>query len=426
MSPRPCVPLLLYACLGALLAAGGARASSLVTLHSFAVGSQDGAGPSVPYAGLVRDGAGNLYGTSYAGGAANAGAVFKLSPPSAGQTAWSARTLYSFGEAGTASGTHPMGSLIIDVAGVLYGTTSTGGAQGGGTVFALAPPARPDGAWTQTVLTRFASGRGSPVARLLRAEDGSLFGTAMEGGTGLGSIFKLSPPAAGASDWTRTTLHAFTDARLDGQAPLTGLTADAHGALYGTTQNTAGAPGRGTVYRLTPPGGGRGAWREEVLFSFPASGAYGDRPDGDLIVGKDGALYGTAAAGGVRGRGVVYRLSPPGPAASGWNCALLYSFTGRYGDAEPEGGVVFGPRGTLVGTTGGAAKYQQGTVFELIPGSTARQSWSMQVLARFASRPRGGGLFAVGDLVAAPNGDYFGVTESGGAQGGGTVFEVRP
>ncbi len=417
MKPRLSLPLLLCAWLGA---ASNARAGSVQTLYNFA---PDTAGPSVPYAGLLRNGAGHLYGTSYAGGAANAGTVFELTPPKPGQAGWSERTLYSFQGQG---GVHPKGPLTAGEGGVLYGTASAGGAEGGGTVFALSPPARRGGAWSYTVLTSFAAGRGAPVARLLHARDGALYGTAMAGGTGLGSVFRLSPPTPGEEGWTRTILHSFTAERPDGEAPLTGLVADAHGALYGTTQNTAGAPGRGTIYRLTPPADGRGAWREEVLFNFPASGAYGSRPDGDPILASDGALYGTAAAGGARGRGVVYRLAPPAAAGSGWTCTLLYSFTGRYGDAEPEGGVVFGPRGTLLGTTAGAAKYQQGAVFELLAGSTARQSWSMQVLARFAARPKGGGLFAVGDLVASDDGGYFGVTESGGAGSGGTIFEMEP
>jgi uncharacterized repeat protein (TIGR03803 family) len=478
---RVCLPLLLCAGLGVAGGAPiGAYGASLVTLHSFAPSGQGASSSSVPYAGLVRDGAGNLYGTTYAGGAANAGTVFELSPPASGRTGWTARTLYCFGPPGLSGspragdGSHPMGPLVLDPHGVLYGTTSSGG-SGGGTVFALSPPAGPGDEWTETVLARFPAGHGSPVARLLRGEDGSLYGTTLAGGTGLGSVFRLSPPAFGQSvlgqsvpgpsvpgpsvagpsgwtqtgwtqtgwiqtGWTMTVLHEFTAARLDGDTPLTGLAADSHGALYGTTEATAGAPGRGTVYRLTPPADGQGAWREEVLFNFPASGAYGDRPDGDLTIGGDGALYGTAASGGARGRGVVYRLRPPAPGRdaggsgrdTGWSCSLLTSFTGRYGDASPEGGVVFGPGGTLVGTTAGAVKYQQGTVFELIPGSDAHQSWSMQVLARlsllarFPQAPRGGGLFPVGDLVGAPDGAFFGVTESGGASGGGTVFEVKP
>ena len=421
-----------------------AHGASLVTLHNFASAGQGAAGSSVPYAGLVRDAQGNLYGTTYAGGLAGAGTVFELSPPVPPQTAWTARTLHSFAPL-AGDGAQPMGPLTLDARGALYGTTSAGGA-GGGTVFALKPPVEPGDAWSETVLARFPAGHGSPVGRLLRGSDGALYGTTLAGGAGLGSVFRLSPPSPGEGGWTQSgtqagtqswnqgwtqgwtmsVLHAFTATRLDGQTPLTGLAVDARGALYGTTEATAGAPGRGTVYRLTPPADEQGAWREDVLFNFPAGGAFGDRPDGDLIIGGDGALYGTAAAGGARDRGVVYRLNPPRGQDTGWTCSLLTSFTGRYGDASPEGGVVFGHGGTLVGTTAGAAKYQQGTVFELIPGSDARQSWSMQVLARFPSRPRGGGLFAVGDLVGSPDGGFFGVTESGGSAGVGTVFELRP
>ena len=239
---RARLSVLLRACLcGWLGAAGTARAASLVTLHSF------GATAGVPYAGLARDGAAHLFGTTYAGGGANGGTVFELSPPLPGHEEWRARTLHSFGPPGGPDGNRPLGALIADQDGVLYGTTSAGGLGGGGTIFALTPPSGAWGTWTETVLATFPAGRGSPASRLLRGADGALYGTTMSGGAGLGSVFRLGPPAPGERAWTLTTLHDFTAARPDGEMPLTGLAQDGQGALYGTTESTAGAPGRGTL-----------------------------------------------------------------------------------------------------------------------------------------------------------------------------------
>lgn len=422
---------------GAMLAlSGGARAATLVTLHSFGhtVANADGGAAqsaTTPYAGLVRGPSGHLYGTSYGGGAAGAGTVYELSPPAPGQTAWTETIIHSFGLPGASDGANPVSALIAGPGGVLYGTTSTGGGPGnagGGTVFALTRPAF-GGDWDAAILASFPLVNGTssaPVGRLLQDRTGALFGTTMAGGTGLGTVFRLTPPASGHGPWTNVTLHSFTSRALDGEAPLSGLTSDAAGALYGTTEDTSSRNGSGTVYRLTPPANGQGAWTEQVLFNFPASGIYGSRPNGDLVIDQAGKLYGTAVTGGGKGGGDVFRVSPPGNRDAPWGCSVLYSFTGHFGDAGPEGGVVFGPGGTLVGTTGDSLKHQQGTVFQLLPGNDAHQSWTEQILARLPSLPRGGGLFPVGDLLSIGGGVFMGVTELGGDLGAGAVFEVKP
>jgi uncharacterized repeat protein (TIGR03803 family) len=405
--------------------AGSAR-PHIVLRHAFGPAAQ------TPYAGLVRGQAGRLYGTSYGGGAAGAGAVFELSPPGPGRGAWTETVIHGFARPGANDGAHPAAALILGAQGVLYGTTSTGGGPGnagGGTVFALTPPALPWAGWTARTLFVFPRVNGAasaPAGRLLTDGSGALFGTTMAGGLGLGSVFRLTPPVSGGGNWTETTLHAFGSQPLDGATPLSGLVADGTGALYGTTAETAGRPGDGTLYRLTPPPAGQGAWSAQILFNFPANGAYGSRPDSDLTIDARGTLFGTTVGGGTRGNGAVFRMAPPAHAADPWHVSLLYSFTGHFGDAGPEGGVVFGPRGTLLGTTGGAVKYQHGAVFQLIPGTDAHQSWSEQIIARFPSVPRGFGLFPVGDLIPDGAGGFFGVTELGGKAGMGTVFEVTP
>jgi uncharacterized repeat protein (TIGR03803 family) len=415
----------------AMLADSPARASRFTTLSSFAEAPGRLGAAGNPYAGLVRGPSGTLYGTLYAGGAGGAGAVFMLSPPLPGHTSWTQTLIHHFSAKGAADGAHPMGALILGEGGVLIGTTSAGGGAGnagGGTVFALHPPPEPGGAWRETVLSVFPSVNGvgaAPAARLFQDENGALYGTTTTGGIGFGSVFRLAPPSAPGLPWSRTDLHVFRGDAEDGGLPLSGLTQGADLALYGTAQAAAGDNGGGTIYRLAPEAGSQGQWRKTVVFRFPAGGAYGSQPVGDLIIDGGGALYGAASSGGAKGAGIVFRLNPP--ALGGvWTFSLLYSFTGHFGDGGPQGGVAFGRHGTLVGTTASAARLQQGTVFQIIPGMDAAQSWSETVLARFPTRPAGGGLFPVGDLVGDGRGDFFGVTETGGAGGVGTVFEVAP
>jgi uncharacterized repeat protein (TIGR03803 family) len=422
---------LLLAC-AAAMPWHAASAASLRAVYQFSAPGSVRLDAANPYAGLVRDAAGTLYGTLYAGGAAGAGGVFMLVPQDGG--GWAETLIHSFSAPGTAGappdGAHPLSSLILGPDGVLYGTTSTGGGPGnggGGTVFALHPPAAAGAPWTETVLTVFPGGHGggAPAAHLRLDASGALYGTTTQGGTGAGSVFRLTPPAVGQTSWTRTDLHVFGGAG-DGQTPISALVEDEAGDLYGTTQDSADRQsGAGTVYRLTPPRAGESAWTETILFNFPANGAFGSMPNGDLLMDKSGTLYGTASAGGARGAGTVFRLGPQAPGQP-WRCTVLYHFTEHAGDAGPQGGVIFGRGGALLGTTANAARHQQGTVFQLIPGTDAGQSWSETVLARFPTRPAGGGLFPVGDLVPDGTGDYFGVTEMGGAGGVGTVFAVRP
>ena len=431
----------------AVLAGGGAaQAARLSIVYSFAAGGGAGLRGSLnaaaqdgrnPYAGLARDTAGNFYGTTYAGGAYGGGTVFMLSP---GRTGWAETVIHSFSAPGEIDGAHPLGGVLPGAGGVLYGTTSAGGGRdntGGGTVFALHPPAQPGGVWTEAVLAAFPAGHGAPAAGLLQDEAGAIYGTTSQGGSGggqpgtpsFGTVFRLKPPPPGATGWTLTDLYSFpSDA--GGQTPLSGLIAGPDGALYGTTEYSGGKTDGGTVFRLAPPRSDQGSWVETNLFDFGASdngsSACGSLPTGGLVIDEAGRLYGTASAGGARGAGTVFRLTPPRASDVDWTCAALYHFTARRGDGFPQGGVAFGRTGTLIGTTASADRHQQGAVFQLIPGTDAAQTWSETVLARFPVRPPGGGLFPVGELVGDGTGGYLGVTETGGKGSAGTVFEIVP
>ncbi len=211
-------------------------------LHSFGNGT-DGSFPLYGVS-LIFDTAGNLYGTTYEGGIHGLGTVFELMPSGGGD--WTEKVLHSFG--GGSDGISPYASLIFDTAGNLYGTTFEGGIHNGGTVFELTPDGGGD--WSEKVLHNFGNGADgtTPFASLIDAA-GNLYGTTTGGGLhGAGTAFELSPQEGGS--WTETVLHSFGNS-TDGAYPYSGLIFDRAGNLYGTTWE-GGIHAAGTVFEITP------------------------------------------------------------------------------------------------------------------------------------------------------------------------------
>ena len=270
----------------------------------------------------------------------------------------------------------PMGAtrpeLIPDTSGSLYGTTAGRGGTDAGTVFKLSPG--PDG-WTETVLHRFARGDddgGYPNGGLTIDQAGVLYGTTMGGGAdGLGTVFKLTPTDHG---WEKTLLHIFR--QLDGSSgkgglsPMAGLTLGDDGTLYGTTAS-GGQFDEGVVFALTPSD--RNRWSYRVLYNFKRGDGDGAGPNSRLVFGKFGVLYGTTKFGGNasgrEGFGTVFKLVPT---AAGWGEAVLHSFTGGDDGARPTGALIRDPTGNLFGTTAGTAVSgvdTGSTVFEIETGA---------------------------------------------------------
>ena len=313
--------------------------------HSFAASHTDG---HYPYAGLLMDTTGNLYGTAQSGGAKGLGTVFKLSPNG------TETLLYSFCVlAACADGYHPRAGLIMDTKGNLYGTSFDGGAYDAGAVFELSPSG------TETVLHSFCQQAGCPdgyypQAGLVMDTNGNLYGTTLYNGAyDGGTVFKIS------SDGTATTLYNFCTATgcKNGRYPQAGLILDTNGNLYGTTYG-GGAYGKGTVFELSPSGA------ETVLHSFCARAGCpdGSHPRADLVMDTAGNLYGTTYDGGTNSVGTVFKLSPNGTET------VLHSFAANGSDGtHPYAGVVMDTMGHLYGTTysGGANGY--GTVFKVTP-----------------------------------------------------------
>lgn len=331
-------------------------------------------------------------------------------------SAWAAHetVLHSFGR-GT-DGVQPVGGVIFDTAGNLYGTTTGGGIHGYGTVFELTP--RESGGWSEEVLHSFNGADGSvPGAGLTLDSLGNLYSTTLLGGIhfGVGAVFEMSPRDGG--DWTEKVIHSFNDNGTDGYLVYAGLIQDAAGNLYGTTYD-GGIHGFGTVFELSPRMGG--GWTEKVLHSFQRYGTDGANPEANLILDPNGNLYGTTYEGGIHDFGTVFELTPRGD--GDWTEKVLRSFS-RYGGHgnTPTAGLILDAAGNLYGTslTGGIHLY--GTVFELIPGEDG--TWTDKVLHSFGHSDDG--AFPSANLIFDAAGNLYGTTENGGTANGGTVFELE-
>ena len=307
-------------------------------LHSFTL-MPDGA---YPQAGLIRDAAGNFYGTTQEGGAYNSGTVFKL------DATGKEIVLYSF--SGGRDGAWPFGGLVRDSAGNLYGTTYAGGGilscyyisgvSTCGVIFKLAKTGR------LTVLHRFDGSDGEwPLVGLVRDSAGNLYGTASAGNNNFGIVFKVDNTGG------FSVLHTFEDQYSDGFEPSSTLILDEAGNLYGTTRLG------GTVFKIDVTG------QETILYPF--SGRHdGIWPSGNLVRDAGGNIYGTTEHGGHCQRrfgcGTIYRLDTNGQET------VLHKF-GRGPGRVPKGGLVMDSAGILYGTTWEPYGPSFGSVFKFIP-----------------------------------------------------------
>lgn len=328
-------------------------------LHNFNNNGFDG---TKPFANVILDSAGNLYGTTSSGGFSGAGIVFEMVRGSG--NAWTEKILYTFRGLGGHDGAFPMGGVILDATGNLYGTTHAGGkTSNGGTVFELSPTS--SGPWTEAILFSFTGSSGSgPMGNLIFDSAGNLYGTTQVGGTGaFGNVYELSPSSG---SWTETVLYTFQNNGVDPQYPAAGLVMDSAGNLYGTAVNGGQFSG-GAVFELS---NSAGTWNETILHQFDYSNNQdGINPNCALTFDAAGNLYGTTAAGGnaklgINGLGTVFKLTP---SSSGWTETIVHNFQGKDGQ-QPEAGVIFDGAGNMYGTTQqGGIPVGDGIVFEITP-----------------------------------------------------------
>ncbi len=406
-----------------ILAAGPARAQNYKVLYSFTGGADGGE----VLAGVISDGAGNLYGTTESGGILTGlcapqgcGVVFKID--STGKET----VLHRF--TGGADGAFPAAALVRDAAGALYGTTLSGGAcswiydaMGCGVVFKLDPTTG-----QETVLYSFTGGSdgAAPEASLFFDNAGILYGTSSLGGgdasgqcqaIGCGVVFKLDPSTS-----TYTLLYSFTGA-ADGGQPIAGLVQDSAGNFYGATSSgglnvsVCGGFGCGVIFKLDPAG------TYTVLYTFTGQ-ADGGTPVAALIRNADGNLYGTTQNGGNYGWGVAFKLDPSG------NETVLHEFTGAADGATLRGGLIRDAAGNLYGATlqgGTGSFFTNGVIFEIDSSGT-------YVVLHTLAASGAEGMNPYAGLLMDSAGNLYGTTSENGPSCPinpvycGVVFEVAP
>jgi len=315
-----------------------------------------------PQSGLVLDADGNLYGTTINGSINDAGTVFTLLKPAQLGKPWIEKVLLKFD--GKKIGGTPYGGVVFGPGGNLYGTGGYGGTSGAGVVFMLSPNAGAKTGWTETVLYNFTNGTdgGYPYAVPAFDAAGNLYGTTLNGGNaGNGVVFRLVPPTSGTT-WTEQVLHSF-DASTDGNFPRTGVILDASGNLYGTTEN-GGTFNWGTVFEVSPPVHGSSNWTESVLHNFDFGTDGGNPGLSTLVQDNTGNLYGTTQVGGTPKGGIAFELSPPTGGGTSWTETILNSFPSG---TSPQAGFIFTADGKLTGTTFFGGANNQGSVYQLTP-----------------------------------------------------------
>jgi len=389
-----------------------AQAQTFKVLHNFSGGS-DGAAPA---AGVTLDKAGNLYGTAYGGGytggncfPGGCGTVYKLTPKGSG---WTVNPLYIF--TGSGDGDNPEGEVIFGPNGTLYGTASGFHYPNNiiGTVFNLRPALRACQSalcpWTETTLFKFDNSVEGlyPLGSVIFDQAGNIYGTTDIGGVyDLGTVYKLTPSGGG---WTEKVLYNFSGP--DGTAPKNGVIFDNAGNLYGTT--SAGGYGYGTVFELSPSGS---VWKESCLYTFDPSDGYA--PYAGLISDQSGNFYGATLEGGTGGGGTVFELTLG--ANCGWKLKTLHSF-GNY-QCGPRDNLGMDAAGNLYGTTRCEGAYNFGNVFKLTPSDNG---WTYTSLHDFTGGSDGANPYS--NVVFDTSGNLYGTAYAGGSQGLGVVWEITP
>jgi uncharacterized repeat protein (TIGR03803 family) len=393
--------------------ATSAPAQTLNTLSGFH--GTDGASSD---AGLVEGTDGNFYGTTVDGGSNGQGTLFKITPQ--GQRT----TLHDFCSEGSycPDGSYPLGALVLGTDGDFYGTAASGGGSYNtwGVVFKITS----SGSFTTLHSFQFADGA-TPRGTLLQASDGNFYGTTYEGGVNTdcvdtracGTVFKLTP----AGDLT--TLYSFCSQPncADGSGPVSGLAQDSEGNLYGTTYRE-GVGGAGTVFKIATSG------TLTTLHSFCSRSncADGMFPNGGLVVGRDGNLYGTTSEGGagtVHANGTVFKITPQGAFTT------IYSFCSQSGCAEgdlPMATLVQGHDGNFYGTTTSGGGNGAGTAFEI--NSSGRLTTLYSFCSHGVYPYCADGNAPIGALVQGSDGKFYGTTQGQRSTGCihnicGTVFQ---
>ncbi|MGC9951473.1 MAG: choice-of-anchor tandem repeat GloVer-containing protein [Bryobacteraceae bacterium] len=389
----------IFALSAAVMAAGvmSLSAQTFTTLASFDYANGEG-----PEAAVIQGTDGNFYGTTQSGGT-NGGVVFRMTPSG---------TLTAAGIFGGATeGVIPFAGLVQATNGDFYGTTYYGGLNDVGTVYKFTLGG------ALTTLYSFCSESGCadgeyPYAGLIQATNGDLYGTTSNGATG-GTIYKIAPGGA------YTTVYRFCalSGCPDGKTPIGGIIQATSGDFYGTTYY-GGANGLGTVYRITPGG------TLTTLHSFCAHSGCpdGQNPYAVLVQGTDGDLYGTTQSGGANAAGTIFKITPGGKLTTLYSlCSLSDCADGDTLDA----GLIQGTDGNFYGTTIQGGANRQGTAFRITPDGALTTLYAFCSLSGCAD-----GNAPLAGLFQGTDGSFYGTTDGGGTSEAcgfspcGTVFRL--
>ena len=389
---------------------GAAQAQTFTVLHYF-TGQADG---GMPLGTPTMDAGGNFYGTTYYNGSTGWGTAYKLAPAGSGYVL---TTLYTMGAGGPTDGQNSYGNLVFNH-GTLYGAAWEGGANNFGTVFSLRPSPRafPVSALSPMWPTwlhsfNYWDGQYPFFGDLTIDSQGNLYGTTMDGGSyGQGTVYKVSPSGYG---WTLQTLYNFAPGGSVGAFPVSGVTVDAAGNLYGTTTK-GGTSNKGVVYQVTPSGVGT------VLYNF-TGGDDGSFPMAGVILDALGNLYGATSVDGTAGGGAVFELSP---GEGGWTYSLIYPITGWGYESQLGTGIwrnlIMDPAGNLYGVTCPMETGYYSTIFKLTPGAGG---WSYTTLYTFTNGADGS--MSEAGLIRDAQGNLYGVAD-GGIYNYGLFFQLTP
>jgi uncharacterized repeat protein (TIGR03803 family) len=383
MRKAPASGLFTFAMFVAVIVAASmpTNAQTFTTLYNLGTNPGDpidgGTTPNVVAQG--RDG--NLYTTSWTGGANSLGTVYKVTP------AGVLTVLYSFDGV---HGDQPWSGVILGSDGNFYGTTSGGGTASNGTVFKITPGG------VLTVLYNFTGGSdgGAPYAPPIQGTDGNLYGTARTGGGGFGTIYKLTLSG------TFTVLHQFTG--TDGSTPAANLIQATDGNFYGTAGTGGNTCNCGTVFKITSAG------KFTVLYNFDDT--HGRLPVyASLVQASNGKFYGTAYAGGANGLGVIYQITSAGVVT------VVHDFNGTTDGANPLVSLVQATDGNLYSTASGGGTVGHGTLFRINPSGG---NFSVQYNYGAEGSP-------ASPLLQNTNGVFYGKTVNGGTAGDGVFYSFN-
>jgi uncharacterized repeat protein (TIGR03803 family) len=369
-----------------------------------------------PYARMILDSAGNLYGDTTTGGKPSAsdpypsGAVFELSPAS---KSWTETVLYTF--LGGTDGGEPTGALLADSKGDLFGTTFLGGAQGDGTVFELKLKGTK---WKKTTLFSFTGSNGSqPFAGLVANKAGDLFGVTTTGGQfNQGAVFEIQ-----AKTFAESVVYSFVGP--EGSTPNGGLVIDGNGNLFGTASTNTVSPYAGSVFELSPPASGQSLWTFTQLHAF-TGGADGGSPQGAMVEDASGNLYGASFGGTGMGNGTLFELSPSAGSPTGYSYQVIFTFSGSAG-SNPFGDVALDASGNLWGSLLNSNDVNSsGGLFVVSPPVGGSGSWTQS--ASYLFNGTAGGYSPYAGLTLDGKGNAYGANFSGGKSGVGAAFKFVP